>query len=175
MIIKNISAFWGPPAAKRFKMVKMCPRKACGLEPQHCLCCCDDCGALLRGLKRCKRKGCTFGANRSPEVTTPPQESPPRPRLPVPLPLTTSGQACAVLHTADVAQCPQPRSRPLDLSLPVRVVPAAPFPPAPRVGPHRVARRISRSSRGRNSTRAPAVGAIPGGSQDAAVGDAAAA
>ena len=63
-------------------MVKMCPRKACGLEPQHCLCCCDDCGALLRGLKRCKRKGCTFGANRSPEVTTPPQESPPRPRLP---------------------------------------------------------------------------------------------
>ena len=79
---KDTSAFWGPPAAKRFKMVKMCPRKACGLEPQHCLCCCDDCGALLRGLKRCKRKGCTFGANRSPEVTTPPQESPPRARLP---------------------------------------------------------------------------------------------
>ena len=57
--------------------VKLCPRKACGLVPQHCLCCCEDCGALLRDPKRCKRKGCTFGANRSPEVTTPPQESPP--------------------------------------------------------------------------------------------------
>ena len=76
------SKMWGPPTAKRFKMVKMCPRKKCGLEPERCFCICKECHRPLRGLKRCGRPGCPFGANRSPEVETPPPESPPRARLP---------------------------------------------------------------------------------------------
>ena len=76
------SKMWGPPTAKRFKMVKMCPRKECGLEPQRCFCLCKECQRPLKGLKRCGRSGCPFGANRSPEVETPPPESPPRARLP---------------------------------------------------------------------------------------------
>ena len=103
---KITSAFWGPPASKRFKLVKMCPRKDCGLEPQHCQCCCEDCGALLRGLKRCKRKGCTFGANRSPEVTTPPQESPPRARLPSKPPPSLSPPPIALIIGRNFSRAP---------------------------------------------------------------------
>ena len=76
------SATWGPNTRKQWKWVKMCPRRACGLEPQHCMCVCKQCQTLLHGLKRCSCKGCNEGADRSPEVETPPQESPPRPRLP---------------------------------------------------------------------------------------------
>jgi len=76
------SATWGPLTRKQWKWVKMCPRRACGLEPQHCMCVCKQCQKPLRGLKRCSATGCTEGADRSPEVETPPQESPPRPRLP---------------------------------------------------------------------------------------------
>ena len=76
------SKMWGPLTAKRFKMVKMCPRQRCGLEPERCFCICKECHRPLRGLKRCGRPGCPFGANRSPEVETPPPESPPRARLP---------------------------------------------------------------------------------------------
>jgi len=76
------SATWGPNTRKQWKWVKMCPRRACGLEPQHCMCVCKQCQTLLHGLKRCSSTGCTEGADRSPEVETPPQESPPRPRLP---------------------------------------------------------------------------------------------
>ena len=76
------SAFWGPKTKKLYKFVKMCPRPACGLEPQHCFCVCPECFAILRARKRCPRRGCNQGADRSPEVESPVQESPPRPRLP---------------------------------------------------------------------------------------------
>jgi hypothetical protein len=74
------SKYWG----KRSRMVKMCPHVKpgggqCGLEAAHCMCMCLLCQAPMSARKRCRRKQpdgtiCPWGADRSPEVSSPEQE-----------------------------------------------------------------------------------------------------
>ena len=81
------SRFWGPSGGK---LVKMCPHVkpgggVCGLEPQHCFCTCLLCGSLMHGRKACNARmpdgtRCTWGADRSPDVSSPEQEPAPPPR-----------------------------------------------------------------------------------------------
>ena len=75
------SKFWG----KRSRMVKMCPHVKpgggqCGLDPAHCMCLCLLCQAPMGARKRCGApclpvgSKCSWGADRSPEVSSPEQE-----------------------------------------------------------------------------------------------------
>jgi len=75
------SKFWG---ASGGKLVKMCPHVkpgggVCGLEPKHCFCTCLLCCSLMHGRKHCNalmKDGtrCPWGADRSPDVSSPEQE-----------------------------------------------------------------------------------------------------
>ena len=78
------SKFWGPHG-RRSERVRMCPHVKpgggqCGLDEDHCFCLCLLCSNPMRARKRCLF--CPWGRDRSPEVSTPEQESPPpkRPR-----------------------------------------------------------------------------------------------
>ena len=74
-------------------MVRMCPHVRnradgggqCGLDAEHCPCTCLLCGGLMQANKRCYRivngVACTWGQDRSPEVSDP--EQPPQ-AVPVP-------------------------------------------------------------------------------------------
>ena len=77
------SKFWG----KRSRMTKMCPHVKpgggqCGLEAKHCKCVCLLCHKPVQSRKRSNAlledgTRCQWGQDRSPEVSTPEQESPP--------------------------------------------------------------------------------------------------
>jgi hypothetical protein len=77
------SQYWG----KHQRMVKMCPHvkpggRQCGLQAAHCMCMCLLCGSPMKARKRCNQlltdgTRCPWGQDRSPEVSTPEQESPP--------------------------------------------------------------------------------------------------
>jgi hypothetical protein len=77
------SCYWG----KYTKKVKMCPHikpggGQCGLEAKHCMCLCLLCHAPMNARKRCGAKcletgkRCPWGADRSPEVSSPEQDPP---------------------------------------------------------------------------------------------------
>ena len=83
---------------KRARMVKMCPHVkpgggVCGLEANHCMCECLLCHKLMRARKCCGARLldgtlCPWGADRSPEISSPEEEVcvvPPRPALPTDL------------------------------------------------------------------------------------------
>ena len=80
------SQFWGKATA----LVKMCPHVkpgggVCGLEPKHCFCTCLLCGSLMHGSKVCNARmsdgtRCPWGADRSPDVSSPEQDPAPPPR-----------------------------------------------------------------------------------------------
>ena len=85
------SKFWG----KHSRIVKMCPHVKpgggqCGLQAAHCMCMCLLCQAPMRARKRCGalclQTGirCPWGADRSPEVSSPEQEPE---HIPVPRPI----------------------------------------------------------------------------------------
>lgn len=81
------SKTWG----LRYAVVTMCPHirskkqggdgRQCGLGRDKCMCMCPTCFAPLRARKRCPNSKCHFGADRSPDASSP-EESPELPKAP---------------------------------------------------------------------------------------------
>ncbi len=80
------SKYWG----KKNGLAKMCPHPKpdgggqCGLEAAHCKCLCKLCKTPMRARKRCPNQRCTWGHDRSAEVSSaeisPEDPVPPRAR-----------------------------------------------------------------------------------------------
>jgi hypothetical protein len=90
------SKYWG----KRYGIVTMCPHikrkehggdgRQCGLQRQFCTCLCPRCCTPLHARKQCSNSKCRWGADRSPDASSPedsPEELQPHSRPKCRLPL----------------------------------------------------------------------------------------